>query len=85
MAEKEDFPTLGRVVDGGTRTGGTGAVRNALLPAPHNEYQSADLIVQSPALLLPAGSNQEAPHSVVDPFGSHVYPVHDWQYLPALC
>ena len=85
MAEEKDVSPLGRTADGGARTGGTGVVRDVILPAPHNEHQSADLIVQSPALLLPAGSDQEAPHPLVDPIGSHVYPVHDWQYLPALC
>ena len=85
MAEKEDVPTLGRAVDGGTRTGGTVTIRDDILPTPYNEYQSADFDVQSSALLLPVSCGKRAFHPLVAHSICIVCFVHDWQFLPALC
>ena len=85
MAEKKDVPLMGRVVNGGTRTGGTVAVRDDILPTPYNECQSADINVQSPALLLPASCGKRAFHPLVAHSVCIVCFVHDWQFLPALC
>ena len=85
MAEKKDVPLMGRVVNGGTRTGGTVAVRDDILPTPYNEYQSADFDVQSSALLLPASCGKRAFHPLVAHSVCIVCFVHDWQFLPALC
>ena len=85
MAQKEDVPTLGRLVDGGTRTGGVIAVCDVILPASHNKHQPAIAFVQSPALLLPASCSQKSFYTLVDLIGSHVYPIHDRQSFPKLC
>ena len=85
MEEKEDVKALGQSADGSTGAGRIITVCHAVLPAPHNEHQPADPIVQPATLRVPACCDQRAIHALVAPVSSHVCAVYDWQSLPALC